>query len=443
MKSLVLVCALAGVASAKPVVTISPKSVHPGDPVLVSVTGVDEAPSAKAGGQPRAVFAARRGFQAVFAVPLNIDEDHVIIEVAGEAKPSNVPALAKKFGETKRVVEEEYANPSPEDGKLIDADNAAITASYKDAGGDAQFEHAFRQPRGAVTGKFGEWRTFQDGHRAQHLGLDLDEAEGSKVAAVDDGTVVLVRETFLAGNVVVIAHGAGIASMYFHLQKATVHTTKKVVHKTGDALEDGADAIGDTGETVVHSAGTAAGDAAHSVSKTKIHAGLSGTANTGRAGVKAHAGVSNGTHDFGTKAGVGVNAGNGNAGVRANVGGDVDKNEAGLNGGVGAHAKDGKAGIDTRAGATAGSHDVGAKAGLGAKADDGTAGINAKTSVDADQHAAGVTGGVTGTAKAGNVGVGTSAGVKAGTHKAGVKGHVGAKAKNDEAGVGAGAGVLL
>jgi len=222
MKSLVLVCALAGVASAKPVVTISPKSVHPGDPVLVSVTGVDEAPSAKAGGQPLAFFAARRGFQAVFAVPLNIDEDHVMIEVAGEAKPINVPVLAKKFGETKLVVEEEYANPSPEDGKLIDADNAAITASYKDAGGDAQFEHAFRQPHGAVTGKFGEWRTFQDGHRAQHLGLDLDEAEGSKVAAVDDGTVVLVRETFLAGNVVVIAHGAGIASMYFHLQKATV-----------------------------------------------------------------------------------------------------------------------------------------------------------------------------------------------------------------------------
>jgi len=222
MRALLLVCALAGVASAKPVVTISPKSVHPGDPVLVSVTGVDEAPSAKAGGQPLTFFAARRGFQAVFAVPLNIDEDHVMIEVAGEAKPINVPVLAKKFGDTKLVVEEEYANPSPEDGKLIDADNGAISASYKEAAGDPQFEHAFKQPRGAVTGKFGEWRTFQDGHRAQHLGLDLDESEGSKVAAVNDGTVVLVRETFLAGNVVVIAHGAGIASMYFHLQKATV-----------------------------------------------------------------------------------------------------------------------------------------------------------------------------------------------------------------------------
>jgi murein DD-endopeptidase MepM/ murein hydrolase activator NlpD len=222
MKSVVLVCALAGVAAAEPAVTITPRSVHPGDPVLVTVTGVDEAPRAKAGGQPLAFFAARRGFQAVFAVPLAINEDHVMVEVAGAGKPIDVPVLAKKFRETKLVVEEEYANPSVEDGKLIDADNRAISATYAKAAGEPQFTRAFMKPRGSITGTFGEWRTFQDGHRAQHLGLDVSAAEGSKVAAVNDGTVVLVRETFLAGNVVVIDHGAGITSMYFHLQKPTV-----------------------------------------------------------------------------------------------------------------------------------------------------------------------------------------------------------------------------
>ena len=133
-----------------------------------------------------------------------------------------MPLADKAFPETSLVVEEELANPSPEDGKLIDADNAAIAASYAKAAGEPQFRHPFRQPAGKVTSTFGEWRTFNDGHRAQHLGLDLAAQEGSKVAAVDDGTVVLVRETFLAGNVVVIAHGGGIASLYFHLQKPTV-----------------------------------------------------------------------------------------------------------------------------------------------------------------------------------------------------------------------------
>ena len=31
-----------------------------------------------------------------------------------------------------------------------------------------------------------------------------------------------MRETFLAGNVVVDAHGAGICSLYFHLSKTSV-----------------------------------------------------------------------------------------------------------------------------------------------------------------------------------------------------------------------------
>lgn len=176
-------------------------------------------------------------------MPLSIDEDHVLIEVAGEAKPVTVPVLAKKFRETRLVVEEKYTNPSPEDGKVIDADNAAIGESYKQAAGEPQFARAFRQPRGSITGTFGEWRTFQDGHRAQHLGLDVAAREGSPVAVVNDGTVVLVRETFLAGNVVVIAHGAGIASMYFHLQKATVAEDDRV--KRGERIG----LVGHTGRT--------------------------------------------------------------------------------------------------------------------------------------------------------------------------------------------------
>jgi murein DD-endopeptidase MepM/ murein hydrolase activator NlpD len=188
----------------------------------VTVTGTTAAPHGKAGGQPLAFYPTTRGYQAVFGVPLKVNEDHVLVEIAGGPAPVSVPLADKAFPETSLVVEEEYANPSPEDGKVIDADNAAIADSYAKAAGEPQFRHPFRQPRGTVTSRFGEWRTFNDGHRAQHLGLDLAAQEGSKVTAVNDGTVVLVRETFLAGNVVVIAHGAGIASLYFHLQKPTV-----------------------------------------------------------------------------------------------------------------------------------------------------------------------------------------------------------------------------
>ncbi len=222
MKPLLLSLLLGSSAFADPAIAVSPTVVHPGDPVLVTVTGTTDAPKGKAGGQPIAFFAAKTGFQAVFAAPLDINEDHVLVEITGGAKPVSVAVTPKKFPETKLVVEEELANPDKADRDKIDADNHAITEAYAKANDAPQFTRGFKRPLGTVTSTFGEWRTFNDGHRSQHLGLDLSAREGSKVVAVNDGTVVLVRETFLAGNVVVVAHGAGISSLYFHLSKASV-----------------------------------------------------------------------------------------------------------------------------------------------------------------------------------------------------------------------------
>jgi murein DD-endopeptidase MepM/ murein hydrolase activator NlpD len=242
MKSLAIVVLLTGIAAAEPTVTVTPTSVAPGDPVLVTVSGADAAPRGKAGGQPLGFFADKVGYRAVFAVPLTVNEDHILIEVVGQ-KPVSVPIAAKTFPDSKVVVEEEMANPTPEDGKLIDADNAAMAATYAKAEGKALFTGAFLRPVGSVTSTFGEWRTFNDGHRSQHLGSDFGEAEGTRVHAVNAGTVVLVRETFLAGNVVVVAHGGGISSLYFHLARATV--------REGDRVDRGGviGAAGHTGRT--------------------------------------------------------------------------------------------------------------------------------------------------------------------------------------------------
>lgn len=235
-----LLLGTSGLAFAEPTIAVSPGAIHPGDPVLVTVTGTTETPRGKAGGQPLAFFAEKTGYQAVFAAPLAINEDHILVELSGGAKPVSVAVTAKTFPETKLVVEEELANPDKADREKIDADNKAISEAYARGTNAPHFMHAFKRPPGSVTSVFGEWRTFNDGHRAQHLGLDLGAHEGAKVAAIDDGTVVLVRETFLAGNVVVIAHGAGICSLYFHLSKAQV--------AEGDAVKQGA-AIGLAGHT--------------------------------------------------------------------------------------------------------------------------------------------------------------------------------------------------
>lgn len=243
-------CALLGVAlsyassaSAGTKLTVNPTKVRPGDPVLVTVTGSDEMPRGTANGTALQFFRAKVGYQAVFAVPVDTTRQPISIEVDSVAFPQTVYVQDVSFPETSVIVEDELANPAKPERDRIDADNAAILGAIAKAKGEAQFVRAFRRPPGEITSQFGVWRTFNDGHRSQHLGLDLFAREGSKVKAINAGTVVLVRECLLAGNVVVVAHGGGIASAYFHLSKASV--------AEGDVVAQGVELglAGQTGRT--------------------------------------------------------------------------------------------------------------------------------------------------------------------------------------------------
>lgn len=233
--------ALAGASpAAADKLTVSPAIVHPGEPVLITVTGGDDTPRGTVNGAALQFFRARAGYQAVFAVPLDAKLDPVTIEVDSVVQPQTVAVRARSFPEASVIVEDELANPAKADRDRIDADNAAILRTAARASGEPQFVRSFRRPPGEVTSVFGEWRTFNDGHRSQHLGLDLFAREGSRVKAINAGTVVLVRDCFLAGNVVVVAHGGGIASAYYHLSKVAV--------AEGDTVGQG-DEIGLAGHT--------------------------------------------------------------------------------------------------------------------------------------------------------------------------------------------------
>jgi murein DD-endopeptidase MepM/ murein hydrolase activator NlpD len=230
-------------ADAEVRVTTSPRTADPGAAVLVTVTGAKSTPEGKAGETKLHFFTARGGYQAVAAIPLDQAPGAFAIELEGGAT-AVVDVRTKVFPEASIVVEDELANPGPADRDRIDADNHAIRVALAKSTGVPQFTGKFSSPgRGKATSTFGEWRTFNDGHRSQHLGHDIGAPAGSAVKAAAAGTVVLVRDCFLAGNVVVLDHGAGIATAYFHLADTAV--------KDGDVVKAGAKlgTVGQTGRT--------------------------------------------------------------------------------------------------------------------------------------------------------------------------------------------------
>jgi murein DD-endopeptidase MepM/ murein hydrolase activator NlpD len=240
-----LLCAsVVGLATARaePTVTVSPESPQPGDAVLITVTDAAKPPRGKAGGKPLSFFAGRGGHQAVFAVPLDRAPGALTIRLRGGTPPRTIEIAERQFPEADVVVPEEYANPPPEARRRIGQDNRAIRRSFGKPASEPQFWREFRSPvKGErVTSPFGERRTFNGTAKSQHLGLDLAAREGAEVRTINDGTVVLVRDCFLPGNVVVVDHGAGIASAYFHLEETSV--------SEGEVLERGA-VVGRAGQT--------------------------------------------------------------------------------------------------------------------------------------------------------------------------------------------------
>ena len=87
---------------------------------------------------------------------------------------------------------------------------------------------------GEVVGPFGRRSIINNQPRAPHSGMDLKAARGTPVRATNNGRVVLTADHFFTGHVVVIDHGAGIHSMYFHLEKIMV--TQNQMVKKGELI---------------------------------------------------------------------------------------------------------------------------------------------------------------------------------------------------------------
>jgi murein DD-endopeptidase MepM/ murein hydrolase activator NlpD len=76
---------------------------------------------------------------------------------------------------------------------------------------------------------FGSRRIINGQPRTPHGGTDYAAPRGTPVVAVNDGRVALVAEHFFPGRLVVVDHGLGLYTLYFHLDEARVEIGEHVV----------------------------------------------------------------------------------------------------------------------------------------------------------------------------------------------------------------------
>lgn len=93
---------------------------------------------------------------------------------------------------------------------------------------------------GKRTGVFGSVRIMNGQPRNPHNGEDIGAPLGTDVAVTNDGVVRLTVDHFFSGRGVIVDHGLGFYSMYFHLSEILV--------KDGDLVKTG-QIIGKVGAT--------------------------------------------------------------------------------------------------------------------------------------------------------------------------------------------------
>jgi murein DD-endopeptidase MepM/ murein hydrolase activator NlpD len=105
----------------------------------------------------------------------------------------------------------------------VNRETRKLEALFQISRNERLWKSVFIRPvKGEISTGFGLNRIINGRRRSQHTGVDLRAEEGSPVLATNHGIVVLVDELFFSGKSVILDHGWGLYSMYFHLSEALV-----------------------------------------------------------------------------------------------------------------------------------------------------------------------------------------------------------------------------
>jgi len=130
------------------------------------------------------------------------------------------------------------------DPALIRAENERLSLVFGIFSHQQWWEGLFRVPLQGpmrVTSAFGARRSYSGGPpTSYHGGIDYGAEAGTPVLAAGRGRVVLAEDLTVRGKAVIIDHGLGVYSSYYHLSEIAV--------KTGQEVERG-DLIGKVGST--------------------------------------------------------------------------------------------------------------------------------------------------------------------------------------------------
>jgi len=190
----------------------------------------------------------------IFTNPVDASKAYVLLPISYYAKPSDkkVKIFYKENKEEKknvlifRVEDGKYKKETikvqkskvklnKKDKKRASKEYAEAMKIYNTITKKSYINKAFIVPLDTkITSSFGKARIYNDTLNGYHSGTDFRAKVGTKLIASNDGIIVLAKDRFYSGNSVIIDHGQGIYTCYYHMSKFDVKKGDKI--KRGELL---------------------------------------------------------------------------------------------------------------------------------------------------------------------------------------------------------------
>jgi murein DD-endopeptidase MepM/ murein hydrolase activator NlpD len=164
---------------------------------------------------------------AVGARPVRLDA----VGLCGDDRQTtwNLRIVSGRFPVQKLTVDPAYVEPPPSEKARIERDRAAVARVWASPPTRRRWDRAFLLPVEApVRENFGAKRTFNGKPRSRHNGVDLAAATGAPVIAPAPAVVALAEDLYFSGGTVILDHGGGLFTTYFHLSRIDVKVGDRV-----------------------------------------------------------------------------------------------------------------------------------------------------------------------------------------------------------------------
>jgi len=152
-----------------------------------------------------------------------------------EKKDMVLRIQSKTFPKESFTVSAEFERLSDEVLERIRREREQFSQAFSASSRQRLWEGLFVEPlAGEISSPFGLRRIINGARRSPHTGTDLRALMGTPVLAANHGQVVLRGDFFYSGKSLVLNHGGGLFTMYFHLSE--LRAENQALVRKGDVI---------------------------------------------------------------------------------------------------------------------------------------------------------------------------------------------------------------